>query len=81
MTLAHIKVLAQLFAKLVLGRNGYDTRTGRCEFGDDGVAAQQLRAGHHDWLSGGGIEVEVARDAVFGCGRAGDDRHIVRAGE
>ena len=80
-TLGNIEPLRELFAKLVFRGDRNHLGAGLRKLGHDGVAAQQFGARHDDRLPGGRVEVEIARDAVLRGRRAGDDGHVVRAGE
>ncbi len=75
-----VEVLAQLLPQLVLGGNRYHLGPGVGEDGQNRLAAQQFRAGHHHRLAGL-VEVIVAGDAMHRSWRASDQRHVVRAGE
>ena len=76
-----VHALLELPAELVLGGDGGDPQAGARERAHHRVDLEQLGAGHHHRFARGAVEVEIAGDAVHRGRAAGDDGHVVGAGE
>ena len=76
-----VHALLELAAELVLGGDGGDPQAGARELAHHRVDLKQFGAGHHHRLVRRAVQVEIAGDAVHRGRAAGDDGHVVGAGE